>query len=202
MPAGGRAVARFLVTAPGLQVLLAALLAIGILRALFADGWDPEDVAIMAGCFAFRGIGEWLVHAYVLHARPLPLVGWRLAGPLHAAHMAHHQHPDDVDGVMFKARSNLFLVLFSLLAFTMIFGDHGITLAFCGALLLLVYEIFHVLSHSATQPRPRWLRRILENHRHHHAGHEDECLGISSRLGDRLFGTDGLAGGNRGIHGL
>jgi hypothetical protein len=39
-------------------------------------------------------------------------------------------------------------------------------------------------------PKTRWYRSIWRNHRLHHFKHEGYWMGITSRTGDRVLGTD------------
>ncbi len=190
IPTGYRAVARFLLASGGPRVLLIALVLVALLRACTGAGWEFVDLLLMAALISTRGIFEWLVHAYVLHARPLPLLGICLHSPLSRAHDLHHRSPDRVDGVLFKGRSNMLLVGGMLVVFPLLFGERGLALVFTGTLLLVVYEVFHVLAHSGTRPDPGYLAGIVAQHRRHHADNPDAFFGVSSRLGDRLFGTD------------
>lgn len=181
---------RFLLASAGPRVLLGALVLVALLRAFSGDGWDLIDLLLIAALVSTRGIFEWLVHAYVLHARPLPTLGVCLHSALSRAHAEHHRNPGQVDGVLFKGRSNMLLVTGMLLVFPLLFGERGLTLVFTGTLLLGVYELFHVLAHSGTRLDAGYLAGLVSQHRRHHADNPDAFYGVSSRLGDRLFGTD------------
>ena len=51
------------------------------------------------------------------------------------------------------------------------------------------YEWTHLLVHTRYRVKSRYYRRLARNHRRHHYRNEGYWMGITSNLGDRLFGT-------------
>ena len=51
------------------------------------------------------------------------------------------------------------------------------------------YEWTHLLIHSAYRPRTSYYRRLARNHRLHHHRNERYWFGVTTNLGDRVFGT-------------
>jgi sterol desaturase/sphingolipid hydroxylase (fatty acid hydroxylase superfamily) len=51
------------------------------------------------------------------------------------------------------------------------------------------YEWTHLLVHTRYRPTTRRYARLARHHRLHHYRNEDHWLGVTSNIGDRLFGT-------------
>lgn len=169
-------------------MLAAALFVVAMVHQLTV-GWGWSDVVIVFSFVLLRSIVEWCIHAYVMHAAPLPLLGWRLKNPIYHMHLYHHRHPDELDGLFFKGRSVFGLLLISYLVL-LPFNLHAANMfVFCFALGLLFYEVFHMLSHSDVQLSSQRLMAIVMNHRHHHERSARNYYGVSSLLADKLFKT-------------
>lgn len=190
LPATHAEVVRFVMRKSGPQTLAGLIFSCLCIKLLIGR-FDRYDVLLIGTLLSIRGLVEWVVHRYLLHAMPLPVLGFRLMTPAFAMHAEHHRNPQLLDGLLFKARSVLAFAVALGLLFVLLAGDvgRGITLLLSFLLMLLTYEYFHVLSHSAVVPRSRWLKFLLANHRQHHEGAPNRFLGVSSRLGDRLFET-------------
>ena len=59
----------------------------------------------------------------------------------------------------------------------------------CAYVALGHYEWTHLLVHTRYRPKSRYYKRLARNHRRHHFRNEDYWMGITSNLGDRMFGT-------------
>lgn len=172
----------------GPKVLAAALFVVAVAHQLTV-GWGWGDVVIVFSFVLLRSIVEWCIHAYIMHAAPLPLVGWRLKNPIYHMHIYHHKHSDDLDGLFFKGRG-VFVLLFISYLVLLPFSLHVANLfVFCFALGLLFYEVFHMLSHSDVQLASKKIMSVVMNHRHHHEHSARNYFGVSSLLADKLFKT-------------
>ena len=91
-------------------VLGAGVLALAVLRAVIGDlSWrDAVAVAALLGIYPF---GEWAIHVYLLHAKPLKLRGRKLETVAARAHRAHHGDPNDLDMVLLYWWQAAFLML-------------------------------------------------------------------------------------------
>lgn len=168
---------------------LYAVLLLGCIGLRFYLGWSLLDVLIVAGLVALRGIFEWVLHAYVWHARRLPLLG-RVFNPLSALHARHHKNPADIGAFLFSAPSVLavFIVMMAVLVWGLGFS-RALTVSMACLIVLAIHEFYHVVAHSDIEPRSPLLRPAVLCHRAHHYRDARVCMGVSSILGDKLFGT-------------
>jgi sterol desaturase/sphingolipid hydroxylase (fatty acid hydroxylase superfamily) len=175
------------------------LVAAVILRVLLGH-FDWRDPIVLAGLMACTPAVEWLIHVYVLHARPLEMLGRRVDLLAAREHRAHHRSPSVLSGVLIPAYA--LPIFFAQIALTVwlvsfpihwIFGGdrlaHAAT-ALLGALAILAaYEWSHFLIHTPYRPRGRYYRAIWRGHRLHHFKNERYWFGVTSTVADRLLGT-------------
>ena len=179
--------------ATGLGAALAARLAIG--------HWSWRDIVIPLALIAFEPLTEWVIHVYLLHARPIRIRG--RGHDLLAAreHRAHHAAPAELDGVLVPTYALLiFLPAIAAILFAISFPIHlllgGDRVAWwlsglaVGYSILFSYEWCHFLIHSPYQPRGRYYKVIWRNHRLHHYKNERYWFGVTSHLGDVVLGTN------------
>src|SRR5436305_6790936 len=76
----------------GIFTLLVARLAIG----------DPSwrDAVAVVAMLVIYPFGEWAIHVYLLHAKPIRIRGRKFETVAARAHRAHHQEPTDLDMVL------------------------------------------------------------------------------------------------------
>ncbi len=145
---------------------------------------------------------EWGLHKLVLHGRPRRVVG-RTVDP-GATHRAHHEAPDDVAGALLGGRYALAdagmvagLVAVVGAALAPLTGAYPTRAVLTGMVVgnvgLARYEWYHLLFHSGYRPRSARRRRLRAHHLAHHHRDETRWLGVTSNLGDRLFGTASTA---------
>jgi sterol desaturase/sphingolipid hydroxylase (fatty acid hydroxylase superfamily) len=180
-------------------LLAAGILCALVLRiALGSYGW--RDLVMVAGVIAITPVVEWLIHVYLLHAKPL-----RVAGRTHdllaaREHRAHHMAPAELDGVLIPRYAMLiFLPLIALTVWVVSFpiglvlGGHRLAYAATGLivsyLILSAYEWCHFLIHTSYRPRHRYYRSIWRGHRLHHYKNEHYWFGVTSTVADHLLGT-------------
>lgn len=183
-------VALFMASHSGPWVLLIGTLVSASWKFIYGT-WGLLDVLIIASIVALRGVIEWLLHTYFHHARPVPFLGLRIKTPIHKMHLQHHRNPSDLDSFLFKGRSLAGAIVIALIFFRFFPLTLSIELSFLIGVLLaiLIQEVAHVICHSSIHPKWPFLREIISLHRRHH--HEDASrdMGVSSMLGDRLFGS-------------
>jgi len=154
--------------------------------------WTWLDAAVAVLIISTWGIAEWILHSYLLHAMPLPLLGIRPASILSRIHAYHHQDPWDFGTLFFKWPTVL-------LGWALLYGlgilvtwDYLVALTFASCYMAMItrYEWFHVLTHSHINSHNRYMSTIMDNHRAHHFDPSGaQRMGISSVLGDKVFGT-------------
>src|SRR5262245_8339517 len=87
----------------GILALLVARIAIGDI------GW--QDAVAVAAMLAIYPFGEWAIHVYLLHMRPIRIRGREIQTVAARAHRAHHQTPNDLDMVLLYWWQAAFLML-------------------------------------------------------------------------------------------
>src|SRR4051794_20605410 len=77
----------------------ARILPLGVIPVLVGDpSWrDAVAVAAMVAIYPF---GEWAIHVYLLHAKPIRIRGRKIETVAARAHRAHHREPNDLDMVL------------------------------------------------------------------------------------------------------
>jgi hypothetical protein len=182
-------------------IMLGAIAALGAARIAVGDfGWgDLIAVAVMLVVYPF---GEWAIHVYLLHAKPMVLRGRKIETVAARAHRAHHQTPNDLDQVLLYWWQAAFLMAVAV-PFTVGLGALIVTVtagsvplgalisaALAGYAMVFVYEWTHFLIHTAYRPCTRAYRTIHRNHRLHHFKNERFWHGITNNLSDRVLGTN------------
>ena len=182
-------------------VLGAGVVALAILRAVAGDvGW--RDAVAVAAMLAIYPFGEWAIHVYLLHAKPVQIRGRRFETVAARAHRAHHGDPNDLDMVLLYWWQAAFLMLVAVpltvaavaAIVTLLAGPVPLGALISGAIagffMVFVYEWTHFLIHTAYRPRTRAYRTIWRNHRLHHFKNEHFWHGITNNLSDRVLGTN------------
>ena len=162
--------------------------------------YDWRDVVVAAGVIALTPIAEWIIHVYLLHAKPLRVRGRRYELIAAREHRAHHIAPGELDGVLIPTYALLiFLPQIALTVWLASFpvhlvlgGDrlaHAATGLVTSYLVLATYEWCHFLIHTPYRPRGRYYRSIWRGHRLHHYKNEHYWFGVTSTVGDELLRT-------------
>jgi fatty acid hydroxylase family protein len=182
-------------------VLGAGILALLIIRILAGPlTWrDGLAVALMLAIYPF---GEWAIHVFLLHAKPVKIRGRKFETVAARAHRAHHGDPNDLDMVLLYWWQAAFLMLVAV-PFTITIGALIATLfagpvplgalvsaGIAGYCMVFVYEWTHFLIHTAYRPHSRTYKAIWRNHRLHHFKNEHFWHGITNNVSDRVLGTN------------
>jgi Fatty acid hydroxylase len=182
-------------------VLGAGIAVLAVIRLLLGDlTWrDAAGVAFLIAVYPF---GEWAIHVYLLHAKPVKIRGRKFETVAARAHRAHHQDPNDLDMVLLYWWQAAFLMLLAV-PFTVAVGALFAALiagpvplgamisgALAGYCMVFVYEWTHYLIHTAYRPRSVAYKAIWRNHRLHHFKNEHFWHGITNNLSDRVLGTN------------
>ena len=112
-------------------------------------------------------IFAWVIHKFVMHG---PGWGW------------HESHHTDTDGLFEK--NDLYAVVFSFIAAgSFIIGSMGVNWLWYVALGLTIYGVLYGIVHDGLvhrrlpfprKARGRYLKRLVQAHRLHHAAHTKE----------------------------
>jgi hypothetical protein len=191
---------RSFIRRPSPRLLSLAIVGALVLRVLLGDpSW--RDAVWVVGLFAVTPPVEWLIHVYILHARPVPLGRSTLDLMAAQEHRAHHREPSILNGVLIPAYAififvGMIAVTIWVLSFpiALILGGDRLAQASTGLvvayLILASYEWCHYLIHTPYRPRSRYYRSIWRGHRLHHYKNEHYWFGVTSTVGDRLLRTD------------
>jgi hypothetical protein len=172
------------------RVLIACLALAAAARA-WVGGWSIRDLVPLAGILLYWPIQEWLIHVFILHARPKRVFGRTVDFRVPRKHRAHHREPWRLDLLFIPLHSFLYsipilLALWWLVTPTPALALTGVTAHFA---LALHYEWVHFLVHTRVQPRTALYRRLWKNHRRHHFKNEHYWFGVTMLGGDRLLRT-------------
>jgi len=182
-------------------VIGAGVVALVVLRAAIGElTW--RDAVAVAAMLAIYPFGEWAIHVYLLHAKPVRIRGRKFETVAARAHRAHHRDPTDLDMVLLYWWQAAFLMVVAvpltvgLGALILTLGAGPVPLgalvsaAVAGYCMVFVYEWTHFLIHTAYRPRSRVYKTIWRNHRLHHFKNEHFWHGITNNLSDRVLGTN------------
>jgi hypothetical protein len=182
----------FKVVAAFLVVALAARIAVG--------RWSWHDLVAVAAVIAAQPFVEWLIHIYLLHAKPVRIGEATIDLPTSKFHRRHHKDPDDLDftllpvwiAVLFSVQiaTGMTIVAYPLALLT---GGEwlpmAVTCTLAGYVGLGIYEWCHYLIHTGYLPKSRYYASIWRGHRLHHYKNENYWLGITSNVGDHALRT-------------
>lgn len=162
------------------------------------SSWSWLDIIIISLFFLLRGLIEWVIHSLLYHANPIPLLGWRLESNTHKQHIEHHLNPLDLSRLLITFRGVFSLSVlvfgFSSLLFQSINIAATMMLGF--VVVGIIIEVIHLICHCDIPHRSKAMQRIVWLHRHHHQNNGKSHFGVSSSLGDRLFGSYPDTNGN------
>ena len=177
---------------------IAALVAVRVTIGDFS--W--RDAVAAVAMLAVYPFGEWAIHVFLLHAKPIRIRGRKIDTVAARAHRAHHREPNDLEMVALYWWQAAFLLLVAVpltiaigaLIVTPLAGPvpRGamVSAGIAGYCMVFAYEWIHFLIHTAYRPRTRAYRTIWRNHRLHHFKNEHFWHGITNNLSDRVLGTN------------
>ena len=171
------------------RILIALVLVCAAWR-VSLGGWGWADLVAPLVVLAWWPFQEWLIHTYLLHARPFKLGPWTIDSVQARKHRRHHLHPWDFADISIPLHTYLYAV--PILAGVAYVGRE--TPALASGILTFValglhYEWCHFMAHSNYVPRSELYKRVWRNHRLHHFKNETQWMGVSTRLGDLVLGT-------------
>jgi hypothetical protein len=182
-------------------MILAAIVAALVWRATLGPPTWQDAAAIVASLVIYP-FGEWAIHVYLLHMKPIKVRGRRIDPPAARAHRAHHGEPTDLTMILLEPKEVAQLLFLAVpvsvgligLGFYLIGGSVPlaalVTAAIVDYALILGYEWTHFLIHTAYRPRSRFYKSAWRNHRLHHFKNEHFWHGVTNNLSDRVLGTN------------
>lgn len=155
--------------------IIAGALAVSLVVRISLANWSTGDALVLGILAAYHPLNEWILHNFLLHMRPVEVLG-RTFDPVFAQkHRAHHADPTHTPLVfiptpaifgalvLIGVGSSLLLPTWELRVMTVV------SMSAIG----LVYEWTHYLVHTDYKPRTRWYRWIWRTHRLHHYKNEN-----------------------------
>ena len=172
---------RILVTA--LSAAMVARIAAGVFSL-----WDLVPPLVV---LAYWPLNEWLIHVFILHAKPRRIGRWTLDPAVPRKHRAHHRDPWNLQILFIPLQSfvyslPLLVALCFLLAPT---RPLALTVLVAYLALALHYEWVHFIAHTRYAPRSARYQRLVRNHRLHHFKNEHYWFGVSMLGADRPLHT-------------
>ena len=162
------------------------------LAALLVHGsWTWGQLVVVAALVAAQPFVEWVIHVYVLHAKPLRIGSRTLDSQQARKHRAHHADPRNLDILFIPASGHVTGTLVAL-GICALLPTWSLRLALLATIALqsLVYEWIHFLVHTDYKPKTRAYRRLYVGHRLHHYRNENYWYGVSRRFGDTVLRTN------------
>ena len=182
-------------------MILGAIVTLAAVRVAIDEPLTWQDAAAVAAMAVVYPFGEWAIHVYLLHAKPIELRGRRFELPTTRDHRYHHRHPNNLMTLLLDAKE-LAEILLLAVPFVVTVGGFAVFLitgtlpvgpmlsaAIAGYVLVGAYEWTHYLIHTAYRPRTRVYRAVWRNHRLHHFKNERYWDGITNTVADRVLGT-------------
>jgi Fatty acid hydroxylase superfamily len=176
------------------RLLLGAFAAAALGR-IWLGGWSQWDLAPVAVIIVLWPLQEWLIHVFVLHAKPKQIGRFVFDGRVPRKHRAHHRDPWNYEILFIPFHSFSYaLPLVAALCYAFTPGPELALTALASYLLLAIhYEAVHFLIHTRVAPRGAYYRRLWRNHRLHHFKNERHWFGVTRLEADRLLGTAPVA---------
>lgn len=167
-------------------------LALGLIGLrVYLGNWHAADLIAPLCIVAFWPVQEWLIHAYILHMKPMTIFGRTFDLSVGRSHRAHHANPSDLSDItinkeVFPTVVPVLMALAYWLFPTAELATGALATYFA---LALHYEFCHFLGHTTWCPPFEYYRRRQRMHRLHHYRDEKLWWGVSTGLGDWLLGT-------------
>jgi hypothetical protein len=171
--------------------LLLGAFAVAVGARGWLGGWSRWDLAPVAVIALFWPLQEWLIHVFILHARPKRIGRFTFDGRVPRKHRAHHGDPWNYGLLFIPFHSFTYsLPILAGLCYALTPSPELALTAFATYLLLAIhYEAVHFLIHTRVAPHGAYYRGLWRNHRLHHFKNEQNWFGVTRLEADRLLGT-------------
>lgn len=147
------------------------------------------DLVAFAATVAVHPVVEWLIHVCLLHAKPFKLGRWSFDLKLAVKHRKHHYEPRDLTFVFMPPAGIRATVVAMAVLLAIHPSAYMLTWFATFAGLGLLFEWCHYICHVPYRPISRYFRTLRQRHNLHHYRNERYWWGVTSHLGDRIFGT-------------
>lgn len=182
----GGAVRQFLRYGSPRLLVTGAIVSTGV--RVWVGPWSWGDLIVVAAMFAFWPINEWLIHVFLLHAKPIGRLG--LETTLSRKHREHHREPWRLE-LLFIPEHVVWIGVAAIPLGWNLFAEPA--LAWTGAAIHFAlaanYEWTHYVAHVRYTPKSRRMQRLVRMHRLHHFRNETFWYGVSMTMGDTILRT-------------
>ncbi|MGN6475269.1 MAG: sterol desaturase family protein [Mycobacteriales bacterium] len=155
-------------------------------------GWRWWDLGIVAIVLGSQPFTEWVIHVFVLHAKPKQLGPVKIDGLLARKHRQHHAKPKVIGLVLVPRRALITSVLTAVPLYWLVTGMNwrlAVTWLVVAYGMFLTYEWVHFLIHSSYKPKRWYYRYIYKAHRLHHFRNENYWYGVTVHVADHVLRT-------------
>jgi hypothetical protein len=179
---------RRFVSHPRPRVLLGTVTSLATVRAV-RGGVRRADARVALTCAVAQPFTEWMVHRWLLHARPTGPIGRACYRSFASGHERHHSDPENMDTMFLRP---LEVIGAGAVALTIAAAGspQAGTGALCVGLAAIAYDWTHFLMHTGYRPQSALYRRLWRSHRLHHFRNENYWLGVTSPVADIAFRTN------------
>lgn len=156
-----------------------------IQRGSFFDHWYLVFVLLLTPFY------EWLVHKFFLHLE-MKVSNKSLQAFLDKIHAGHHVDPRDTELVFAPFIVGVQVPLSFFFLVLLIGGslDQALKLAFITQSYYMFYEWIHLAHHTeGYRPKTKLGNELKQAHTWHHYKNENFWWGVTSVIGDKVFGT-------------
>ena len=169
----------------------AAAVVVAVAARVAVGSWEAGELVVVGALLGIQPFFEWVFHVYVLHYRPITILGRTIDFELARKHREHHADPTLTALVFVPVGSLLRALAIAAVLLLVVAPSTGaaLTAITTAAALLLAYEWTHYLIHSAYRPQTRVFRAIWRAHRLHHYKNEQYWFGVTSPTADYVLRT-------------
>ena len=174
----------------------AKFLALAFVTALSArialGGYHWWDLGVVGLVLASQPFTEWLIHVFILHAKPRKVGPITFDGLLARKHRQHHAKPKITGLVLVPRRALITSVLTAVPLYWLITGFQwrlAVSWLVVAYGMFLTYEWTHFLIHSSYKPKTWYYRYIYKAHRLHHFRNENYWYGVTVHMADHVLRT-------------
>jgi sterol desaturase/sphingolipid hydroxylase (fatty acid hydroxylase superfamily) len=148
---------------------------------------EVANLALMAGGLLVWTLMEYMLHRFLLHARPQAPA---LLSVVEKLHLGHHRDPHDEAKITVPVWGSLPIAGGLLVVFRLAAGSWELAaLLMTGSVAgYLYYEAVHFWIHCGSRGG-RWVARRRAHHFLHHFKGQRRCFGVSTPLWDHVMGT-------------
>lgn len=171
--------------------LLGAQLAVALLARPLLARPELAELAVLGAVAVYWPVQEWILHKYVLHAKPMRIAGRTFVSAAARAHERHHADPLHLGDSLLPGKTIALLIPIHVGLWMWLAPSRSVAVTGIAALggAALFYEWIHFLTHTAYKPRGAWFRDVKKRHMMHHHRDPQRWFGFTFTKLDDWLGT-------------